>query len=277
MSNEMDVLSSDGRQPSDDEDELPLPLPTPTSTPLQHPDCCLGLSTTLVDTILHIFQAHTDTRPVANPRELTKPRLKCLSIGSGTGLFEALLTSRVTDHHTFELDLRGVEVASSTAANKYLPHRQRCAVQSTSSVYEEASDFDVWLFVYPRDPRLVWKYLDCALKHAENPELLLFLGPKSDFLPSVDTQDESHQETFADVLGSVSDHLDECQKFTAQNEEAGLQRLHLRSRCSPDSCKSKSSLLHASILSSPAVGFTSYEILCVLCRCHGQRDNTSGQ
>ena len=265
----MASLSSDSRPPSDNGDHLdlplPFPLPTLTSTPVQHPDCCLGLSMTLLDTILHIFQTYTRTQP-GNTRESTKTHVKCLSIGSGTGLFEALLTSKVGNYHAFELDLHGLEVASSTTANKYLPQNLRCTVPSTSSLYEEASEFDVWLFVYPRDPRLVKKYLDHACEQTKNPELVLFLGPKSDFLPVVETQDESQQETFPDILGCVSDYLDECQRVMDQDDDAGFQELGSRSRCSTGSCKSRSSPFQASILPSPTIGLTSYEILCVLYR-----------
>ncbi|KIW47377.1 uncharacterized protein PV06_00077 [Exophiala oligosperma] len=262
--------SSDTLQSSDKRDDLPLPLPTLSSTPVQHPDCCLGLSTALLDTILHIFHAYSQP---ANPRESTKDRVRCLSIGSGTGLFEAtLITSSARNRHSFDLDLLGLEVASSTTANKYLPHELRCTVPSTSSLYDEASEFDVWIFVYPRDPNLAKKYLDlAACERSKNPRLVLFLGPKADFLPGHETQDEPQQQTFPDVLGSVSDHLDVCRNLMDQEDDAGPQDLDLSSRCSGAcTCKSnnnKSRPFHATILSSPTIGITSYETLCVLYRC----------
>ncbi|KAK5271828.1 hypothetical protein LTR96_003656 [Exophiala xenobiotica] len=267
-------VSDDGSQ---SEEEDPLPLPTLTENPLHHPDCCLGLSASLLGTILDILQPHiaSESSPTGTQR-----KTKCLSIGSGTGLFEALLRNYAPGL----LEVHGLEVSSSTNANKYLPKHMRHTVPSTSTFYEEASEYDVWLFVYPRDPRLVRRYREVASEN-EDPTMILFLGPKADFLPPYGDNDEAAaaeneekpvQETFAAVLGSFSDHIEVCQEFS--RHEYGLlnvpasQEPRLGQEQSVHDSSNKTSHnkpFRSSIYSSADIGLTSYEILCVLRQCDG--------
>lgn len=225
---------------------FPLPLPPLRSTSLHHPDCCLGLSTTLLNCILDIL-------PTPSPQSRPLP---VLSIGSGTGLFEALLA---TDAPKEAIEVHGVEVASSSSANKYLPLYLRHSVASTSTLYDDASDFGAWIFVYPRDPRLVRKYLNFVVVSGQN-VTILFLGPKADFLPPTNpgaSEDEEAQESFANVLGSFSDHIERCHDFIRQDESTSLART-----VGDDSACSKP--FKASVFSSTDAGLPSYEVLCVL-------------
>lgn len=235
----------------EEEDSLscPLPLPLLSSNPVHHPDCCLGLSTTLTSCILAILP--TDSTQLIP--------LPVLSIGSGTGLFEALLSAHAPKE---AIEVHGVEVVSSSSANRYLPVYLRHSVASTSALYDNASDFGAWIFVYPRDPRLVRKYLDLAVVSGQN-VTALFLGPKADFLPSTNTgspEDGELQETFADVLGSFSDHIQRCHDFVEQQDE----NTSLARPARDDSAFSRP--FRASIFSSTDAGLPSYEVLCVLQR-----------
>ncbi|KAK7888204.1 hypothetical protein LTR67_009081 [Exophiala xenobiotica] len=271
---ETTYISDDGSQ---SEEEDPLPLPTLTETPLHHSDCCLGLSASLLGTILDIFQPHIASESSSTKRPT---KTKCLSIGSGTGLFEALLRNYAPGL----LEVHGLEVSSSTNANKYLPKYMRHTVQSTSTFYEEASEYDIWLVVYPRDPRLVKRYLEVA-SETEDPRMILFLGPKADFLPPYGDNDETAdaeneqrpvQEMFASVLGSFSDHIEVCQEFS-RHEYGPLnvpasQEPRLGQEQSVHDSSNKTSHkkpFRSSIYSSPDIGLTSYEILCVLRQCDG--------
>ncbi|KIW56718.1 hypothetical protein PV05_05354 [Exophiala xenobiotica] len=269
---ETTYLSDDGSQSEEDD---ALPLPTLTESPLHHPDSCLGLSSSLLGTILDILQPHRIAPEPSSTGRSTK--LKCLSIGSGAGLFEALLRN----HDPGLLEVYGLEVSSSTNANKYLPQHRRHTVQSTSTLYEEASEYDVWLFVYPRDPRLVRQYLELACR-TKDTRVILFLGPKADFLPphrgdndvlaAAEDKERPAQETFAAVLGSFSDHIEVCQEFSrceddllnvpSQESQPGqAQSVHDSSETS------HKKPFRSSIYSSSEIGLTSYEILCVLRQC----------
>jgi hypothetical protein len=266
---ETTYLSDDGSQ---SEEEDLLPLPTLTESPLHQPDCCLGFSASLLGTILDILQPHiaSESSPTRRPT-----KTKCLSIGSGTGLFEALLRNYAPGL----VEVHGLEVSSSTNANKYLPEHMRRTVQSTSTLYEEASEYDVWLFVYPRDPRLVRRYLEVASEN-KDPRMILFLGPKADFLPPVgndyyetaaaENEEKPAQETFAAVLGSFSDHIEVCQEFS--RHEYSLLNVPASQEPRPGPAQivldpsetSHKSPFRSSIYSSPDIGLTSYEVLCVL-------------
>ncbi|KIV85022.1 hypothetical protein PV11_00760 [Exophiala sideris] len=231
---------------------FPLPLPHLSTTPLNHPDCCLSLSTTLIHRIVDILRPDAHSPPSTT--------LSVLSIGSGTGLLEAILATHAP---TGALEVHGVEVFSSSSANKYIPTHLRHIVPSTSAMYEDATDFPVWIFIYPRDPRLVRQYLDLAVKNEQARQVtFLFLGPKADFLPPAsgegdDGDGEAQQDTFADVLGSFSDHIERCHDFVEQDESTSLKH-------SSDNGSTFDKPFRASVFSSTDAGLPSYEVLCVL-------------
>lgn len=132
-------------------------LPTLSDVPTHHPDCCLSLSNNLLATLDQTIS--TVHGPI-------------LSIGSGSGLFEALLASKNTAR-----EVEGVEVSSSV--NKYLPEESTYAVGGTWDLCSRAQDAAIWVFVYPRVPALVKRYFETF--GGASVRLAIFLGPKADW------------------------------------------------------------------------------------------------
>lgn len=135
------------------------PLPCLTTTPVHHPDCCAALTSTLVSRIVQFLPP--------------KPSFT-ISIGSGTGLLEALILQA----HP-EVQLEAVEVPGLTL-NQYLPEESIHVVSGTWDLCSRASKATVWMFVYPRETSLVRKYFDELGTHSV--ELLVWLGPRADYL-----------------------------------------------------------------------------------------------
>ncbi|KAF2502708.1 hypothetical protein BU16DRAFT_17115 [Lophium mytilinum] len=127
---------------------------------IHHPDSCLGLSLPLIERIARILPH--------NPRTI-------VSIGSGTGLFEALLLQ-----YEPELILYGVEVKSDPPVNKYIPERYAETVGGTWDLCSLAENAAAWLFVYPRDPKLVAQYLE-RYADSRSLEIVIWLGPREDW------------------------------------------------------------------------------------------------
>lgn len=150
--------------------------------PVSHPDCCLSLSIQ----VLNVLATHLSEHP-----GLT------LSIGSGTGLLEKLLTA-----HYPKLHIQGVEVRADQAVNKYLPQEDMFTIIGSigaGRACERASVAPTWMFVYPRSPLLVRNYVrdysDGSVKR------ILWLGPKNDwpdFAPSFETSDFESPHEIAD-------------------------------------------------------------------------------
>lgn len=131
-------------------------LPKLSQIPSQHADCCVSLSTSLISAL----------------RELI-PCLPCttLSVGSGTGLLEGLIL-----HDHCDLGLFGVEV--STQVNRYLSGDRLHVVKGTWDLDPAARSAEVWLFVYPREPHLLQKYLD---EYGQGSVCrIIWLGPRAD-------------------------------------------------------------------------------------------------
>ncbi|OCK76254.1 hypothetical protein K432DRAFT_408330 [Lepidopterella palustris CBS 459.81] len=135
-------------------------LPALTITPTHYPCCCLSLSTLLINQTTLLLPTAPQT---------------VLSIGSGTGLFEAYLLA-----HSPTLDLAGIEVCSSPPINKYLPEQHTSTVAGTWDITPLSRTATTWIFVYPRSPHLVTAYLQQP--HAqENLTTILWFGPKADW------------------------------------------------------------------------------------------------
>lgn len=132
-------------------------LPLLTSIPAHHPDCCAAISSVLVETIAHILP----------PR----PSLT-ISIGSGTGLFEALLLQEQPAK-----DIEAVEVSSHI--NQYLPDEKVNVVRGTWDLCLLASDAIAWMFIYPREISLMGMYFEKF--SPSKTRMLLWLGPCADF------------------------------------------------------------------------------------------------
>lgn len=127
------------------------------SSPFHFPDCCSSLSVSLIEHLASLLPP--------------KPALT-LSIGSGSGLLEALLL-----HQRPTLDLKAVEVP--TTKNKYMPVDRIEIVKGYRDLCSLAADASAWMFIYPRDPWLIQKYV----QHFGDRkcELIIWIGPKADF------------------------------------------------------------------------------------------------
>lgn len=151
-------------------------LPTLTNTPLRHPDCCVSLSSTLLHTI------------TASLCESIQSGL-VLSVGSGTGLLEALLFSMWTSFpasQTTNLLIRGVEVMGSAnsafhSPNKYLTEQCLDTVKGTWAVSSLVNHATALMFVYPRSTDVVRLYIQEAGVFSAPLHVVLWLGPICDW------------------------------------------------------------------------------------------------
>ncbi|KAG2419985.1 hypothetical protein HFD88_004782 [Aspergillus terreus] len=125
-------------------------------SPEMFPDCCLAISRTLITYLASILPQ--------------KPGFT-ISIGSGSGLLEALIAHC---HPTVRVE--GVEVNSSV--NRYLPEEDIHVVGGTWGLHSRVSQARAWMFVYPREPKLVTKYLD---EYSDKAEVIVWLGPRVDW------------------------------------------------------------------------------------------------
>jgi hypothetical protein len=134
------------------------PLPVVTSErPNFHPECCLSLSTTTPNQIINVLPS--------------KDAL-ILSIGAGSGLLEALMSFA-------EPSLR-IEVVEVSSVNKYMPDEMLHTAKGTWEIISRAKDCDVLMFVYPRHPSLVKKYID-SLDLSANVQSIVWIGPTYDW------------------------------------------------------------------------------------------------
>ena len=127
--------------------------------PKHHPDCCMAISQSLLHNLANLL-----------PCGLA---ISVLSIGSGTGLLESLLSDLIDDSY----DVCGVEVSPNV--NKYLPEQNMFFVGGTWDLCSQAGKSHVWMFTYPREPKLVKQYLE-LFDHA-NLSKIFWLGPKMDW------------------------------------------------------------------------------------------------
>ncbi|KAI2634460.1 hypothetical protein GGS21DRAFT_517880 [Xylaria nigripes] len=141
------------------------PLPPLTKTPKLHPGCCLSLSQPLLTSLATLITDNFPTHPHPNPL--------LVSIGSGTGLLEAHLQTRLPAPWRVE----GVEV--SLSVNTYLPPDRMVIVPGSFAVSTRALDAAVLMFVYPRSGALVRQYLEVMAR--ERGKLVLWLGPRVDW------------------------------------------------------------------------------------------------
>jgi hypothetical protein len=128
--------------------------PKISDAPRHHPDCCLSLSTKLIQQI----------------GQLQPPGSLVLSIGSGSGLLETLV-----QRHYPQTRVVGLEV--NDLINKYLSPDNAISVKGTWDIYTKSSEADTWLFVYPKSPALISRYLELS----KIPKTTVWLGPKRDW------------------------------------------------------------------------------------------------
>ena len=135
----------------------------------------MSLSTTILDEILLV---------------LPKKPSKIMSIGSGSGLLEALLIN-----HCPDIDIEGVEVNSSV--NRYLPSHQIRIVKGTWDLCREAQQIEAWMFVYPRSPDLLKHYFD-QYGRSSCLQKVIWIGPIVDwesFKAAFDHVDKQHRKS----------------------------------------------------------------------------------
>ena len=130
------------------------------NSPTHLPDCCSSLSLSFVEHLASLLPPN--------------PGLT-LSIGSGTGLLEALLL-----HNRPTLDIKAVEVPTTT--NKYMPVDRIQIVNGYRDLCSLAADASVWMFVYPRDIWLLQKYVQAF--GDQRCDLIIWIGPRADQLES---------------------------------------------------------------------------------------------
>lgn len=130
-----------------------------SASPTALPNCCLALSTPLLNHLASILPKTPDFT---------------LSIGSGSGLLETLITLRYPD-----VSVEGVEVNSSV--NLYIAEENMNIVSGTWDLLSRASQAKAWMFVYPREPKLINKYIETYGDSSGNVEVILWLGPRADW------------------------------------------------------------------------------------------------
>ena len=130
------------------------------NSPAHHPDCCSSLSVSLLKRLA--FLLPPDPAPT-------------LSIGSGSGLLEALLL-----YQRPKLDLKAVEVP--TANNNYMPADRLQIVNGYRDLCDVAADASAWMFVYPRDIWLLGEYVQAF--GGQKCHLIIWIGPRADQLES---------------------------------------------------------------------------------------------
>ena len=126
-------------------------------SPTRFSDCCLAISSTLIISIVSL---------------LPKKPAFTLSIGSGSGLLEYILAQS-----NGNISVQGVEVSSTV--NRYISEEDMHVVSGAWGLYSFAQQATAWMFVYPRDPKLITRYLDTYGGDAV--ELILWLGPRVDW------------------------------------------------------------------------------------------------
>ena len=129
-------------------------------SPIHLPDCCSSLSVSFLQRLASLLPPG--------------PAL-VLSIGSGTGLLEALLL-----HQRPTLDLRAVEVPSTN--NKFMPADRIQIVNGYRDLCKLAAEASAWMFIYPRDIWLLQKYVQAF--GDQKCVLIIWVGPRADQLGS---------------------------------------------------------------------------------------------
>lgn len=183
-----------------------LELPSLQDTPVRHPNCCLSFSSKLIEILTQISSS------TANPDGTST----VLSIGSGSGLLEALLLAHVEakdDTGDPSFNVEGVEVqqlSGKPPVNRYLPEQAIYTVRGTWDVVSRLQDPDVTslMFVYPRQPALVTEYMKAIAGHDLSIHTVVWLGPMADW------------DVFESCFVAKDEHRWELEKI--QGEEAGL-------------------------------------------------------
>lgn len=193
-----------------------MSLPQLTDDALRYPDFCLSISTGLVHLLSSILNSCTDDQD---------PSTLVLSVGSGSGLLEAHLDAHWSEDPDCHITIEGVEVRTAEDAksvNKYLPDHKHSTVRGTWEISPRLSQAGALMFVYPREPALVAKYLQAAQDVASAPlTIAMWLGPKADW--------DNFEQAFLDVPGFGKPELlqgfgmDEFEMMAYIRKDAGVE------------------------------------------------------
>lgn len=140
-----------------------------STDPKHYPNCCLSLSTPLFDMIGNLIVRNVE---LSNRED----SFNLLSIGCGTGFFENALSAYLQQECLLKAHVEGVETQSTVIpflAEEFI-HR----VKGTWDVLDEIQGIHVLLFVYPREGRLVKRYLEQFYNQAT---IAIWLGPQADW------------------------------------------------------------------------------------------------
>ncbi|EXK39791.1 hypothetical protein FOXG_05523 [Fusarium oxysporum f. sp. lycopersici 4287] len=181
---------------------MDLPVLDLQGAPIRTPDCCLSLSYKL---FRNLINAIPNTTPLLDHAKRETPTV--LSIGSGSGLLEALFLAyinsqrqRSSSDHAM-VNIEGVEVQQfgmRDHVNSYLPEQAIHTVRGSWDVTSRLQDSDVTalMFVYPRQPALISRYMKVIAEQGLKVEAIVWLGPMVDwevFEPCFNTGHESCQ------------------------------------------------------------------------------------
>ncbi|KAH7255910.1 uncharacterized protein BKA55DRAFT_538276 [Fusarium redolens] len=184
---------------------------------IRSPDCCLSLSSKLFCNLINTIPNTT----------LSGETPTVLSIGSGSGLLEALFLAYVnsqrqrgsSDHAV--VNMEGVEVQQvgmKDHVNSYLPEQAIHTVRGSWDVVSRLRDSDVTalMFVYPRQPALISQYINVIAEQGLKVEVILWLGPMADwevFEPCFNTGHESCQFVVAETKHGSEVGLEEYESM----------------------------------------------------------------
>jgi hypothetical protein len=161
---------------------MDISLPQLTAEPTHYPDCCLSISARLINVL--------EDAIIDPPCRHGSTSNTVISIGSGAGLLEGILHASFQDaaatNKSAIANVEGVEVyqTETAAVNHYLPEQCINTVRGTWDVSPRVEDDDVSaiLFVYPRLPSLVSKYVDRISQESSKCERVIWLGPCADWV-----------------------------------------------------------------------------------------------
>ncbi|KAK8090641.1 hypothetical protein PG994_000146 [Apiospora phragmitis] len=184
-------------------------LPVLSDTPLCHPNCCLNLSTRLLETLKHLFRNDSSRRK-------EPPSGLVLSVGCGSGLLASLLHSYLTapqedDDPMTTMRVEGAEVATAapTTMMSYLPEDRTNTVAGTWALCRRAEDAAALMFVYPRSVDLVQRYVDALFGRGRKVRTVVWLGPQADwevFRPALEGR--QHESSSSEVRLTIREGSD---------------------------------------------------------------------
>ncbi|CAJ0539983.1 Ff.00g073240.m01.CDS01 [Fusarium sp. VM40] len=187
---------------------MDLPELDSQGAPVRFPVCCLSISSKLLQILTNIFSNTT----------LSDENPTVLSIGSGTGILEALLLAHSQSRSL--LNIEGVEVqqlGGKAPVNRYLPEQAIYTVRGTWDVVSRLHDPDVTalMFVYPRQPGLISEYIKVISEQDLKVQVIVWLGPMADW--------EVFEPCFSARIGTSQFAVSEKR----QGAEAGLDEYEL--------------------------------------------------